>query len=112
MAQFSLGKITVNPSGTPIRLTANASTPAANYPAHSYLVECLAANTGKVYIGTATMDKTSLTGVYAILPPPTANVFPSFSVTVSYSPNHFNLAEVYIDVDNAGEGVVASAIVS
>ena len=112
MAQFSLGKIVVNPAGTPIRLTANQSAPGANYPAHSYLVEALSGNTGKIYIGTSTLDKTTLAGVYAILPPPTANIFPSFSATVSYSPNHFNLAEIYVDVDNAGEGVVASAIVS
>lgn len=108
--QQSLGKVTVASAGTPVRATANQTTPANRFPAHSYLVEAVVGNTGKVYIGAAGMDKSTLVGVFVVLPPPTANVLPSFSATVSYSPNHFNMADVWIDVDTNNEGALVSCI--
>lgn len=110
MAERSLGKITTN-AGVSARFTANESTPAANLGAHSYLIQALSSNTGKVYIGTSNpVDRTNLTNVIAVLPPPTANIFPSFSATITYAPAGFNLAERYIDVDQNGEGVLISYI--
>lgn len=107
---WSLGPITVPIAGQPVRTTNNQADPTALYRAHSYLIEALSTNTGKIYIGAFNMNKSTLVGVYAVLPPPTANMFPSFSSTISNLPNPFNMAAVYIDVDVAGEGVIVSVI--
>lgn len=110
MAERSLGKITTT-AGSSLRFTNNESSPTANLGAHSYLVQALSTNTGKVYIGTSSpVDRTNLTNVIAVLPPPTANIFPSFSATITYAPAGFNLAERYIDVETSGEGVLISYI--
>lgn len=111
MAQHSLGKVTAT-AGTPVRLTTNESDPTARYGAHSYLVEALSTNTGAVYIGSASLNRTTLAGVYAILPPPTTNSYPNFSATVTYAAAAFNLAEIYIDVDVSNEGALVSNIVA
>ena len=105
----SLGKVTAT-AGTPVRLTMNESTPTTRYPAHSFLVEALSTNTGDVYVGTSTMNRTTLAGVYAIIPPPTANLYLSFTATVSYAPAAFNLNEVYLDVETTGEGALVSCV--
>jgi hypothetical protein len=107
---FSLGKVTVANAGVPVRLTNNQADPAVLYRAHSYLVEVLSSNTGKVYIGAANLDKSTLVGVYAILAPPTTNIYPTFSSTISNLPNPFNIAAVWIDVDVNGEGALVSVI--
>lgn len=108
----SLGAVKVAVSGTPVRSTLNQSNPSARLAAHSLLVEQLAANTGKIYIGTLPMDITNplLPGVSAVLPPPTANTIASFSATISYAPGGFNMAEIYIDADVSGEGALVSII--
>ena len=105
----SLGKVTTT-AGTPIRLTTNESVPGTRYAAHSFLVEALSSNTGAIYVGTSTMNRTTLAGVFAVIPPPTANNFPSFTATVSYSANHFNLAEIYLDVATSAEGALVSCV--
>jgi hypothetical protein len=75
------------------------------------MVEALSTNTGKIYIGKSNpVDRTNLTNVIAIIPPPTANIFPSFSATVTYSVASFNMAEVWIDAETSGEGVLISTI--
>lgn len=111
MANKSLGKVTAT-AGTPVRLTNNQTDPAAAYSCHSYFVEALSTNTGAVYIGNSTLNKTTLAGVYAILPPPSTNIYPSFSSAVGYSPAHFNAAEVWIDVATSTEGVLVSVVVA
>lgn len=107
---ISLGKVTVANAGVPVRLTNNQGDPTVLFRAHSYLVEVLSTNTGKVYIGAQNLDRTTLVGVYAILAPPTTNIYPTFSSTISYAPNPLNVASVWIDVDVNGEGVIASVI--
>ena len=106
----SLGKVTVTVSGTPIRLTNAEGDPTVRYPAHSFLVEALSTNTGALYVGTRTMDKTSLAGVFAIIPPPLTNSFPSFSTTVTYAPAAFNLADIWLDAAVSGEGALVSCV--
>ncbi len=110
MAQHSLGKVTTTTG--PVRVTINQADPTLRYGAHSYLVEAVSTNTGAVYIGNSAMNKTTLSGVYAILPPPTTNSFSNFSATVTYAPAAFNMAEIYIDVDVSGEGALVSVIVA
>ena len=111
MAERTLGKITVVTAGTSIRATVNESDPLHRYPAHSYMVEVNSSNTGKIYVGKSDpVDRTNWTNVIAILPPPTSNIFPAFSATVTYSVASFNMAEVWIDADNSGESVLISSI--
>lgn len=109
MANLSLGKITAT-AGAPVRITTNQTSASASLPVHSYLIEALSTNTGKVYIGNSTLNRTTLAGVYAILPPATTSVYPSFSSAVSYAPSIFNAADIWIDVDTSTEGVLASVV--
>jgi len=106
----SLGKITVATAGTPVTLAQNATNQSPNR-CHSFLVQVLSTNLGKIYIGQRGMNKTTLAGVFAVLAVPTANILQSFSATLSYAPNDFTASGIYIDADNSGEGVIASVIV-
>lgn len=104
MANISLGKVTVASAGTPQQVISTQT------QAHSYLVQALSTNTGKVYIGSKTMVKSTLVGVFAVLAAPTTNLLPSFASAVSYSSSHFDLQNVYLDVDNSGEGALVSIV--
>jgi hypothetical protein len=54
--------------------------------------------------------RTTLSGVFAVIPAPSANVLPSFSATVTYAPAAFNLSDVWMDVDTGGEGALVSCV--
>lgn len=110
MALQSLGKVTITSAGTPKRCTDNQSDKTARVPAHSFLIEAITGNGGSVYIGSSTMNTTTLDGVYAILPPPTANIFPSFTSVVTYAPAAFNMADIWLDVSNSGDSVLVSIV--
>jgi hypothetical protein len=110
MALRSLGKITVAAAGTPVRVTANLTTPTERLAAHSFIVEQVPGNTGKLFIGGPGMNKTTLAGVYAILPIPTVNSLPSFSSVITNAPAGFNMAELFIDADVNGESALVSII--
>lgn len=107
----SLGKVIPTP-GTPLRATASQSDPAARTACHGVLVQALPTNTGKTYIGTSAINKTTLQGLHAVLPIPSASVIPSFSASLAISPNAINVAEIWIDVDNANDGVTVSVLVA
>lgn len=106
----SLGYISVASPGTPQVLTKNETIPAANYAVYSYLVEVLSTNTGNIYIGEANMNKTTGAGLFAVLPPPTANSYPAFTAVVAEAPAAFTLNNIYIDADDPGDGVLCSAV--
>lgn len=107
-----LGRITVATSGTPVRATVNEGNPAARHAAHSILFERdVTTETGKVYI----LDRedaviATRVGVLAVLAIPTDNLLPSFSLTVTSSPNGFDTADFWVDADNDGEGCIVSVI--
>ena len=109
MALHGLGKVTTT-IGVPVVVTNNETIPGARYPVHSFMVEVLPSNSNKIYIGSSTMVRSTLAGVYAILPPPTTNVLSNFSVTVTYAPAAINLNEIFLDVDANGEGALVSAV--
>lgn len=111
------GVVTVATPGTPVQLASNLpsfSPPVtgsvtdqipcnkisfiANTNAHSG-----AGNTGNVYIGQKTMNKTTLAGVVVVLPKAT-----SFPVTNNVSMNIYQFDQWYVDADNAGDGVYGS----
>ena len=111
MANVSLGKVTVPSPGTPVQVTSNLPNPAAQLLVHAVLIQPLPSNTGRIYIGNVPGFTKSGAGQVAWLPAPGTNVAPSFSETVSYAQNSVDLTELYVDVDNGGEGVIISGIV-
>ena len=105
-------KITVPVPGTPVRVTLNESAPEAARGCYAVLIQVLKSNTGAVYVGTSTMNKTALTGLFAQLAIPTVNQIPSFSVALTLSPGGVQLRDLYIDADVASEGVIVTALIT
>lgn len=110
MAASSLGLVRVTSPGTPVRLTVNQAAPSSNLACNSIMIQTLSSNVGKVYIGGSAMIKSSLNGVYAMLPIPTANSLPAFSIGNPTAQAAFNAADIFIDADNANDGVLASIV--
>jgi hypothetical protein len=107
----SLGKVTIVSSGTLVRATNNESIPGLRFPCQSLLFEQWPGNTGKIYIcDRQTADKSTGTGVLAILAPPTTTGYPSAGVGIPTAPTPFNAAEFWVDVEVDGEGVLVSAV--
>jgi hypothetical protein len=102
----SLGKVTVTTPGTLVRATLNRSDPAKALPCHGILFEALPTNVGRVYVGRSGLNRTTLAGVFAMLPVPTTNVLPTFSTALTLAPNGLAAHDFYIDADNAGDGVL------
>ena len=105
MALRSLGKVTVTSGGTPVRVTANETAPAARVAVQSLTVQPIATNTGNIYVGNASMDRTTLAGVYLIVP-----TTGYFSGSIPLSPAGLNAAEIYLDADTDGNAALVSAI--
>lgn len=103
----ALGKLTAT-AGTLKRFTSGFATPSEKVGVHGLLAQALSSNTGKVYIGTAGMNKSTGVEVIAILAIPTTNAIPSFTAALTISPNGLNLADLWFDVDNTGEGILLS----
>jgi hypothetical protein len=112
MANHSFGKITVPTAGTPVRLTINETNPAAQLLVHAVLIQPHPANVGRIYIGNVPNFIKNGAGQVAWLAAPTTTSSPAFSETVSYAVNSVEANELYIDVDNSGESVIASGIVA
>ncbi len=114
---FATGKVAVTTPGTPVNLPVPTSV-AGSLGAqgfttvHAFVVQALAGNTGKVYIGLAGMVKSTLVGVLVVLPVPTANLIPTFSVSLTEAANALSLSDIWIDADNGGEGVTVSGVVA
>jgi hypothetical protein len=107
----ALGKIAVSTPGTPVRVT--LSIPYAKSTSlHAIMFEADPENTGNVYIGRAGMVRATRAGVYAMLAVPTANFFPTFSVALTIAPNGLSSDEFYIDADVAGDGAIATYLVT
>ena len=106
-----IGKFTPTP-GTPVRLTSTQANPAEKFACHGVMVQALKANAGRCYVGTSVLDKTNSTGVYAVLAIPTNNTIPSFTAALTLSPNAINLSDMYVDVDQAGDGVIVSVLIA
>lgn len=114
-----LGPQIVTVPGTPIRATALVQTDAGGmvnetdrFTCHAALFQALPTNTGKVYIGGASLSRLTLADCAAILPIPTANSLPVFSISLTLSPAGVDLSELYIDADNANDGVLLTLLVT
>lgn len=108
-AQFvAFGKILV--AASPKKVVAP---PEMNPPScHAVIIEALPTNTGKIYIGLSGLDKVTLARVLVILPIPTANLIPTFSIALTVAGNAINVGDLWLDADLLGEGVLLSALVA
>jgi hypothetical protein len=107
MAAQSLGKISVTP-GTPVRITNNQASPTTHLACGSIMIQTLSSSTGFVYIGLSNLDKSSGTGVLAVLPVPTTNSIPAFSLGNPTAQAGINANELFIDGASTSDGVIAS----
>ena len=105
-------KIVVPVPGTPVRVTLNEADPNASQGCHGVLIQVLKSNTGACFVGTAAMNKLTLTGLFAQLAIPTVNFIPTFSAALTLSPGGIQLRDLYIDADIANEGVIVSILVT
>ncbi len=116
-AFFALGKLTVPTSGTPVQVPApvlpgQGPTLPALSTVHALVIEVLSTNTGKIYVGIAGLNKSTLAGVLMVLPVPTANLLPTFSISLTAAANALSLTDLVVDADNSGEGVLISGIIA
>lgn len=107
-----IARITVAVPGTPVRATSTQAAPAEKFSCHGVLIQAMPFNTGRVYIGRSTMNKTALTDLFAVLAIPTDNTIPSFTAALTLAPNSVNLSDLYIDADVAAEGALVSVLVA
>lgn len=104
MALKSLGKVTVTTAGTPVRCTVNESVPGARVGLQTISVFALAGNSGtNIYLGTATMNKSTLAGVYAIIPKGAV-----ISGSIIMAPAGLNAADLYLDADTSADAALVS----
>lgn len=110
-AQFvAFGKILIPTPGQPVQVQAPVI---MNPPScHAVIIEALPSNSGKIYIGLVGLDKVSLAQVLVILPIPTVNLLPTFSIALTVAGNAINVGSLYLDAEVAGEGVLLSALVA
>ena len=113
MPNISYGSVVSTTPGTPIPISTLDPTLPANQATlflHAILIQPLTTNVGRVYIGKKGFTKNG-TGQVAWLAAPSLNSAPAFSETISFTGNAIEATEFYIDVDNPGDGVVASGVV-
>lgn len=107
-----LGKFVVPTPGTPVPVVIPAASVLQPFTScHALLAEALSSNTGKIYIGRVGMNKTTLVGVLIVLPVPSTNVLPTFSIAVQQGANAISIGSFYVDADNSNEGVSVSVMV-
>lgn len=115
---FPLGRVTVAAAGTPVSILANFPTFTGNadngkdlycnkliiWGLPSLPSVPFAGNTGNVYVGSKTMNKVTLAGVIAIVPPGG-----SFTLQHDVGMNKYHVGDFWVDVDTNGEGCYATA---
>lgn len=107
-----IGAIAVPTPGTPVRATSTQTLPAEKFSCHGVLIQAMPLNTGRIYIGRATMNKATLANLFAVLAIPTDHTIPSFTAALTIAPNSVNLSDIYLDADVAAEGALVSVLVA
>lgn len=112
-----LGPLKIAVPGTPQRVTSilplntgGLVNDRAAFTCHAVLLQALWNNTGKVYIGTADMVKATLAGVSAVLAIPTANAIPGYSISLTLAPSGVDLSTLWVDADQANEGLLVTIL--
>ena len=105
-------------STTPVRVTANQTTPSARYVCHTLFIQQVVSNTGKIYLlDRSNGSGTTGVGVLATIPAPTLSggigvLLPWVAVTIPYAPGGINAADYYLGADNTSDKASVSAIVA
>ena len=100
----TLGRVNVTTPGTPLSLTSNLS-----LTANKLFFQVIPGLTGKTYVGTKALTKSTLAGVARILWPNSSGGFSeTFSIESQDGNNSIRLCEYAIDADVAGEGLLIS----
>jgi hypothetical protein len=104
MTFTSMGRVNQPAPGTPIPLSLNTTQRVAKI-----LIQMIPGLTGKAYVGTSAMNKSTSASVARILWPNQAGgISDQFFLEVQNGLDELNLCEYYIDLDVAGEGVLVS----
>ena len=98
MILTSLGRVAVTTSGTPVPLSSSTSAMVARV-----VLQTAPSNTGKIYFGSKGLNKTTLAGVSRVL----ATV-DSYEIATEDGTDGLSLAQLAIDADVSGEGVLVS----
>lgn len=108
------GPLVVATPGTPVRASVLVTAPdnPASYKVHAVLMQARPSNVGKVYIGMLGLNRATLAGVATVLAIPTANSLAAFSVAHTISPAGVDLSDLWLDADNAGDGVLLTVLVT
>jgi hypothetical protein len=108
------GRISVGTAGTPVRATNNESDADVRVPCHSIMFQRnVSSETGRVYILKG--STAGFANVIAVLAAPTiggthSGILASATFVSHTSPNAFNLAEFYIDVETNNDGCIVSSV--
>lgn len=115
-ALVGCGKTLVGVAGIPVQVNVPSVVAGPGHPGltsvHAIMIEALAGNAGRVYIGVLGLDKSSLANCLVVLPIPTANMLPTFSISLTTAANALSLSDLWIDADTPGDGVLVSAVVA
>lgn len=104
MTLTSLGRVNVAHPGTPVALSTNPKLRASRV-----LVQAVPGSTGKGYLGTAQMNKSTLAGVtYIFAPNPSGSISDSYEIAAEDGTDGIALAALAIDMDVANEGMLVS----
>jgi hypothetical protein len=104
MTHTSLGRVNVSTPGTPVSLSSNPAQRVAKL-----FFQVIPGLTGKAYIGSPGMNKSTLDGVSRVLwPNATGGVSDQFFLETQDGTDTISLAEYVIDVDVAGEGLLVT----
>jgi hypothetical protein len=100
----SLGRVNVPVPGTPVPLTTNRAITASKL-----FVQVIPGLTGKTYLGTPSLTKSTFAGVARVLAPnPTSGFSENFFLESHDGTNTIHLAEYAIDADVASEGLLVT----
>lgn len=100
----SLGRVNVPVPGTPVPLTTNRAITASKV-----FVQVIPGLTGKTYLGTTAMAKSTLAGVARVLAPNATGGFSeNFFLESQDGTNSIRLKDYAVDADVAGEGLLVT----
>jgi len=114
-----VGKLSVAAAGTPQKVTdfqaykdalAAVKLSPQFLTVQAALFQAWTLNTGKVWIGNATMNKTTGVGMAAVLVAPSATSIPSFGASNHLAPAGIDLSGLFLDVDTNGEGPILTVL--
>lgn len=104
MTITALGRVNVSSPGNPVALSSDPAQKVAKI-----LVQVIPGLSGKAYVGTRGLNRNTLQNVIRVLwPNPTGGLSDQFLLESADGTNSIPLAEYYIDMDVAGEGLLVS----